>query len=168
MGNAEGDFINKDKTLIANSFLPRQLYGEYLCSIWEEAKKNAESMQVKLTVIESFVVDLDVSDSFVYLWLENNLKINVDDCVIASGNNIPGYPRIRNIAFYDSPNYFQNPWKIESAEHVKDNLPVLIIGNGLTMVDTVFVLLEHGYKGEIYSISPSGFKILPHRQSGLK
>lgn len=162
------NFINKDKILIANSFLPRKLYGEYLCSIWEDAKENAELKQIKLTVIDSFVVDLDVSESSVYLWLENNLKLNVDDCVIASGNNIPGNPRISNMDFYDSPNYFQNPWKIESAKHVKENLPVLIIGNGLTMVDTVFGLLEHGYKGEIYSISPNGFNILPHRHSGLK
>lgn len=59
------NFQNKDKTLISNSFLPRQLYGEYLCSIWEEAKKVAESKNIQLTVIDSFVVDLDVSDNSV-------------------------------------------------------------------------------------------------------
>ncbi|MDP0953577.1 FAD/NAD(P)-binding protein, partial [Klebsiella pneumoniae] len=74
-------FQNKDKTLIANSFLPRQLYGEYLCAIWEEAKKRAESKQIKITVIDSFVVDLDVTESSVSLWLDNNLKLNIDDCV---------------------------------------------------------------------------------------
>ena len=70
--------------------------------------------------------------------------------------------------FYDHPNYFQNPWNIESVKNTKENLPVLIIGNGLTMVDTVLGLLEQGFKGEIYSISPNGFNILPHRHNGLK
>src|SRR5690606_36862552 len=77
-------------------------------------------------------------------------------------------PKIRNTDFYKSPNYFQNPWKIESVKNIKNNMPVLIIGNGLTMVDTVFGLLEQGFKGEIYAISPNGFNILPHRHGGFQ
>jgi uncharacterized NAD(P)/FAD-binding protein YdhS len=162
------EFKKKDITIIANSFLPRQIYGEYLCNIWEEAKKSAKSKQIQITVIDSFVVDLDVSDNSVDLWLENDLKLNIDYCVIATGNHIPRNPQIKNIDFYNSPNYFQNPWKIESVKNTNINLPVLIIGNGLTMVDTVLGLLEQGFKGEIYSISPNGFNILPHRHNGLK
>lgn len=162
------NFQNKDKTLISNSFLPRQIYGEYLCDIWEEAKKSAKSKQIQITVIDSFVVDLDVSDNSVDLWLDNDLKLNIDYCVIATGNHIPRNPRVKNMDFYNSPNYFQNPWKIESVKDAKESLPVLIVGNGLTMVDTVLGLLEQGFKGEIYSISPNGFNILPHRHNGLK
>lgn len=162
------EFKHKDRTLISNSFLPRQMYGEYLCTIWEEAKKSAESKQIKITVIDSFVVDLDVSDNSVDLLLDNDLKLNIDYCVIATGNHIPSNPKIENMDFYNSPNYFQNPWKTESVENINKNLPVLIIGNGLTMVDTVLGLLEQGFKGEIYSISPNGFNILPHRHTGLK
>jgi uncharacterized NAD(P)/FAD-binding protein YdhS len=162
------EFKTKDKILIANSFLPRQIYGEYLCNIWEEAEKRAESKQIQITVIDSFVVDLDVSEEVISLWLDNNQKLNVDDCVIATGNHIPRNPRIKNMDFYNSPNYFQNPWKVESVKDTNENLPVLIIGNGLTMVDTVLGLLEQGFKGEIYSISPNGFNILPHRHNGLK
>lgn len=164
----KNEFKNKDKTLIANSFLPRQVYGEYLCNIWDTAKKNADSKQLKITVIESSVVDLDVSDKSVELWLDNDSKLNLDQCVIATGNHIPRNPKIENMGFFDSPNYFQNPWKIESVKNINKHLPVLIIGNGLTMVDTVLGLLEHGFKGEIYSISPNGFNILPHRHNGLK
>jgi len=162
------NFQNKDKTLIANSFLTRQLYGEYICFIWKEANESAESKQIKISVIDSFVVDLDVSESYVSIWLDNNLKLNVDECVVATGNHIPRNPGIKNMNFYNSPNYFQNPWKIESVKDTKENLPVLIVGNGLTMVDTVLGLLEQGFKGEIYSISPNGFNILPHRHNGLK
>lgn len=162
------EFKHKDKTLISNSFLPRQIYGEYLCAIWKEAKKSAESKQIKITVIDSFVVDLDVSERSVSLCLDNNLKLSIDECVVATGNHIPRNPIIKNMNFYNSSNYFQNPWKIESVKNIDKNLPVLIIGNGLTMVDTVLGLLEQGFKGEIYSISPNGFNILPHRHNGLK
>jgi uncharacterized NAD(P)/FAD-binding protein YdhS len=50
---------------------------------------------------------------------------------------------------------------------VNDSLPILIIGNGLTMVDTILGLQDNKFKGEIYSISPNGFNILPHRHTGL-
>lgn len=161
-------FQRKDRTLIANAFLPRQLYGEYLCAIWEDATKIAESKGIKITAIDSFVVDLDVSDHSVVLELENKLKLTLDSCVIATGNNVPRNPNIAQMDFYKSPNYFQNPWKIESVKNADEHLPVLIIGNGLTMVDTVLGLLEQGFKGEIFSISPNGFNILPHRHNGLK
>jgi uncharacterized NAD(P)/FAD-binding protein YdhS len=35
------------------------------------------------------------------------------------------------------------------------------------MVDTVIGLREQGYNGIIYSVSPNGFNILPHRHNGL-
>lgn len=164
----KNEFKHKDKTLISQSFLPRHLYGAYLCAIWQEAKINAKSKQIKLTVIDNFVVDLDVSERSVTVWLNNNLKINVDACVVATGNQLPRNPSIKNMDFYNSSSYFQNPWKIESIKNVDEKLPVLIIGNGLTMVDTVLGLLEQGFKGEIHSISPNGFNILPHRHNGLK
>lgn len=160
-------FKDKDRTLIANSFLPRRIYGTYLCSIWEETKKHAEAKQIKLTVVDSFVSDLDISADAVSLRLDNGLALNVDHCVIATGNHIPRNPGIKDMSFYNSPNYFRNPWTAESVKGTPEHLPVLIIGNGLTMVDTVLGLAEQDFKGEIYSISPNGFNILPHRHNGL-
>jgi uncharacterized NAD(P)/FAD-binding protein YdhS len=160
-------FKEKDPKLVANSFLPRQLYGDYLQDVWEAAINLAATKQLKLTVIEGFAVDLEVSEKTVSILLENEVKLDVRYCVIATGNHNPRNPTIKNMEFYKSPNYFQNPWVLESVTNTKENLPVLIIGNGLTMVDTVFGLLENGFKGEIYSISPNGLNILPHSENVL-
>jgi uncharacterized NAD(P)/FAD-binding protein YdhS len=165
---AREDFKNKDKVFIANSFLPRQLFGDYLVTIWQKYQAIAQAKNIMITIFESFVVDLETHPTSVELWLDNNLKLTVDYCVIASGNQVPKNPRIENPDFYKSPNYFQNPWKIDSVQNTNPNLPVLIVGNGLTMVDTVIALLEQGFKHDIYSISPNGFNILPHRHNGLK
>lgn len=158
----------KERTLVANSFLPRKFYGDYLCDIWEKAKVTAASKNITLSVIDSFVIDLEVLENSVALWLDNAMELQLDKCVIATGNQIPRNPKIADMDFYNSTKYFQNPWKSESVKNTAENLPVLIIGNGLTMVDTVFGLLEEGFKGTIYSISPNGFNILPHRAQGLK
>lgn len=162
------DFKMKDRTFIANSFLPRKLYGTYLCSIWENNLEAARLKQIRITLIDNFVVDLDTDGDRIVITLDNESIVEVNECVIATGNHVPGNPSIKNADFYSSKRYFQNPWKIESVINVEDSLPVLIMGNGLTMVDTVLGLLEHGFKGKIYSISPNGFNILPHRHGGLK
>jgi uncharacterized NAD(P)/FAD-binding protein YdhS len=161
-------FIEKDREIIANAFFSRKIYGEYLNNIWEEAQLLAKSKSIELNFINYTVNELDVINDGVRLLLQNSTNLLVDQCVIATGNNIPQNPKIINTDFYNSHNYFQNPWKIESVLNVNNELPVLIIGNGLTMVDTVFGLLDHGFKGDIYSISPSGFNILPHRHGGIQ
>lgn len=162
------EFRDKDETLIANSFLPRQLYGEYLTEIWKDALETAKSKNIHVEVVDSQVNALDTKGSLVTLTLENGNFVEVDDCVIASGNHIPGNPLISNISFYNSEKYFRNPWLLESVSNTESDKAILIIGNGLTMVDTVLGLLENVFKGEIYSISPNGFNILPHRHNGLK
>lgn len=161
-------FKEKDRTLVTNSFLPRKIYGEYLNSIWEECLKTGTSKQFKVSVKNSSVIDLSIKNDHINLSLLNDEELKVDYCIITTGNQIPRNPHIKNQNFYYSKNYFQNPWKIESVKNTKDDLPILIIGNGLTMVDTVIGLLEHGFKGEIFSISPNGFNILSHRHSTIK
>jgi uncharacterized NAD(P)/FAD-binding protein YdhS len=161
------EFESQERTLIAVSFLPRQLYGEYLTHIWNESLLIARSKSIFMNVLDNVVLDLDVNRNNVLMILDNGKSITVDECIIATGNNIPRNPIIRNEEFYGSKNYFQNPWKAESVENLREFDPVLIIGNGLTMVDTVLGLLEKGFKGKIYSISPNGFNILAHRHTGI-
>lgn len=160
-------FYDKDRTLIANSFLPRYLYGAYLKVMWKNALKLAEKKGIKLNVVISTVRDLTVLPKSIDLELKNGECLKTDFCVIASGNHMPGNPRIKSSFFTESKHYFQNPWDIHSVSGIKSKEPVLIIGNGLTMVDTVMGLLENGFQGRILSISPNGFNILPHRHNGL-
>mgnify|MGYP000153170678 CR=1 FL=1 len=161
-------FKNQDRAFIENSFLPRKLYGEYISDIWKEAKKKAKNKKIKLTVLNRSVKDLDISENEVSICFDNNSIKIVDDCIIATGNHLPSNPIIKNINFYSSKNYFRNPWDIKSVKNIKNELPILIIGNGLTMVDTVFGCLENGFKGKIFSISSHGFNILSHRYNGPK
>ncbi len=158
-----------DKTFIANTFLPRKIYGSYLQKVWEDAKKIAVKKGIHVNFIDHYVEELTLRPNSVELVLNNQSNLVADQCVIATGNNLPRNPNIKNMDFYTSSNYFRNPWIKDSVKNLHDHkMPVLIIGNGLTMVDTVFSLREEGFKGVIYSISPNGFNILPHRHNGLK
>ncbi len=165
---AINEFKNQDKALVTNSFLPRKLYGQYLETIWKDAVALASAKNIKLKVIHDNVTELNISGNGFTIGFNNKTKIEIDQCVLATGNQIPRNPNISNQSFYTSKNYFQNPWQNESVKNTDDNFPILIIGNGLTMVDSVLALLENGFKNEIYSISPNGFNILPHRSTTLK
>lgn len=160
-------FKGKERELIGKSYLPRKLYGEYLKDIWEETLRQAKENQVIVTVINSAVTDISHSKDFTELILKDGTSIKAQYGVIASGNHVPGNPQIKSSFFTESANYFQNPWHRHSVSDLNSNKPVLIIGNGLTMVDTVMGLLEQGFSGQIISISPNGFNILPHRPNGL-
>jgi len=161
------NYSNKDRNIIADSFLPRYLYGQYLAQIWNDVTSLEKTAKTKITYIDGLVTDLDASDQDACMYINDGQVIRVDACIITSGNNAPGSPKIKNEGFYRSPNYFQNPWTKASVSNTDAKKPILIVGNGLTMVDTVLGLRENGFDNEIYSISPNGFNILPHRHNGF-
>lgn len=161
-------YKNEDREILSQSFLPRKLYGEYLTETWEEYINIAANKNIKLNIFNDTAIDMDITDSIITIITKNNQKIISDYCILATGNDIPKNPNIKNNEFYSSKYYFKNPWDINSVVNVYNNLPILILGNGLTMVDTVLGLIEKGFKGEIYSISPNGFNILSHKHIGLK
>jgi len=80
---------------------------------------------------------------------------------LATGNVIPALPAGLPAAFGNSKRYFGNPWKKACVEIQDPKTDVLIIGNGLTMVDTVIGLVEHGFKCNIHTISPNGYQLKP-------
>ncbi|QTY26982.1 FAD/NAD(P)-binding protein [Flavobacterium sp. CS20] len=155
-------FPNTNENLIAESFLPRQIYGDYLCSIYESYSTNPH---VKITHINHTVEDLENENEIIKLKLDNKQILEVDQCVIATGNLAPKHPKYISKEVIKSSKYFQNPWQKQSVTNIDKNLPVLIIGNGLTMVDTVVGLLENGFDNQIYAISPNGFNLIPHRKN---
>lgn len=146
----------KTKTEISNSFVGRELYGQYLEAIWNNTH---EKYTDRISIIAEEVLDVLKPDKEFIIQTKNN-TLHAQYCVLATGNELPRNPSIRNNSFYGSPNYFQNPWSID-CELIDDQKPILIIGTGLTMVDTVHYLREKNKNGTIYCISPHGFKILP-------
>jgi uncharacterized NAD(P)/FAD-binding protein YdhS len=163
----QGPYSKLDKSIVGNSFLPRHLYGLYLEHIWNQTVKMADEKNISLRFIQGYVNELNVNGDQIALTLNNGDRLTFDKCVIATGNHTPRNPRIKNQQFFSSKKYFQNPWNHASVTDTHSDHPILIIGNGLTMVDSVLGLLANGFANSIYSISPNGFNTLPHRHSGI-
>jgi uncharacterized NAD(P)/FAD-binding protein YdhS len=152
---------------LGKTYLPRRIYGEYLQSVWKEiyAQKPAT---ITVEMVGSRAVQIEaVEDNEFVVQLFDGKKIRGNHLVLATGNAPPRNPSIPNSSFYQSPRYFNNPWLPSSAENSDHDQDVFIIGNGLTMADTVLSLVEHKHKGVIHSLSPHGFAILQHRHNGV-
>ncbi|MBM3186554.1 MAG: FAD/NAD(P)-binding protein [Bacteroidetes bacterium] len=147
--------------LLAGSFLPRSIYGNYLNDIWKETQEIAKKKGHKLNLIPNKVSKIDKDGSNYQIHSESSNE-TVDYLILATGNELPGNPQIRNVDFFNSNFYQQNPWRIDFSK-INKLEPILIFGNGLTMVDTVMELRENGFQQRIVSVSPNGFNILPHR-----
>jgi uncharacterized NAD(P)/FAD-binding protein YdhS len=162
------EYKNVDESILAGAFLPRYIYGQYIEFVWNEALANAKAKSIKVRILRSNIIDLERKNAEIELIGGKDERFIVDYCVLATGNLVPRNQTIENMDFYSSSNYFQNPWKMESVENLSKNENVLVIGNGLTMVDTVLALQERNFKGIIYSISPNGYHILSHRHAPIK
>lgn len=162
------DYQDIDRSLLAGAFVPRNVYGAYLKDLWHEARIAAQGKKIVLEEVDDQVVDLDKTVNGFALQLAGRPGVHADQCVLATGNHLPGDPRVANMSYASDERYFRNPWRKEAVEHADPSHPVLILGNGLTMVDTVLGLLEHHFKGRIIALSPNGFNILPHRHPGLQ
>jgi uncharacterized NAD(P)/FAD-binding protein YdhS len=160
------EFRGRDRTLISKAFMPRALYGEYLVSVWKQSIASIADTHVRVKVVNDAVIGIGMSVDGIDVLTHDKRRVKVDKCALATGNQLPRNPFTSDPSFHTDPRYHRDPWDIRSVIGIQGELPVLIIGNGLTMVDTVIGLLEHGFKGAIHSISPNGFNILPHRHTG--
>ncbi len=161
------EYSEYETELLSKTFLPRNLFGEYLRDTWETTMASKRS-DVEVNVVEDYVTDLELmQNNSVKVLLKSGSPLIANYVVLATGNSLPRNPHIANMGYYASPTYFRNPWNINSVSNLKPEGDVLIIGNGLTMVDTVTGLLEQGFKNKIYSLSTHGFGVLPHRHFGI-
>jgi uncharacterized NAD(P)/FAD-binding protein YdhS len=152
-----------DTTLIAGSYLPRQLYGDYLEDIWRNALASRAD-HTEVTVIDDTAIRVEANLTGYRIHTAKSGAVGADEIVLATGNSLPARPAGITDDILNSGLYFEDPWSVKSISVQAGNPhPVLIIGNGLTMVDTVLGLVERGYMGKIYSVSPNGFSILSHQ-----
>lgn len=128
-----------------NEFVPRAIYGNYVTSIWEETQILAAQSNTLLKIIEDKTPDFTLYDAL----------------VLATGNELPRFPKQLPLQLKNSPFYHGNPWCL-NLELIPNEKPIFILGNGLTMVDTVISLRESGFQQKIIALSTHGFQMLSH------
>lgn len=144
----------------AATFVPRHMYGRYIRHlINQELKVPERGDQLKL--VRGDVADIEEVPGAVRLTLDRNRTITADRVVLAVGNFPPAPPPVADPSFYDSPLYKPDPWATDALAELDPALPVLLIGTGLTTIDSIISLLDQGHRGPITALSRRG--LVPHR-----
>jgi uncharacterized NAD(P)/FAD-binding protein YdhS len=146
-----------------NCFVARKLFGDYVRHHLKGEFRRAEGRGGRLVLTRGEVLDLQVGRAGVILEIDRDRRAEVDIAVLAVGNFPPEPPSIADPSFYDSDGYRPDPWACEALADLAPTDPVLLIGTGLTMVDTTISLLDRGHTGRIHALSRRG--LLPRRHA---
>jgi uncharacterized NAD(P)/FAD-binding protein YdhS len=134
-----------------DTFVPRQLYGAYIQDLLgNEIWQSGRGRNIHLVPDEATAIDQQ-QDGLV-IEVGTGRRYEVDGAVLAVGN-FPNEDATKH--------YYGNPWDARATADVDPNAAVLLIGTGLTMVDSVISLLDAGHRGGIYAVSRRG--LLPRR-----
>jgi len=156
--------LHADKNELVTGFSTREQYGQYLTHLWEEALKH-KGEHAHITTYDDDAYDMVEDGNRFDIYLKQHPVFTADFVVLATGNVQPRLPSGIPTSFGNSEYYFGNPWKKDCIENLDPAKDVLIIGNGLTMADTVLGLTENGFAKSIYTVSPHGFNLNPWKET---
>ena len=151
------DFIqwlgNRGYGYQARSFVPRRLYKDYIRDLLKsELEQCGDS--VNYTSINDVAIDIQPEERT--LLTESGRRVAFDKLVLALGNFDPGGPALVDKGYTTHPGYFKAPWAPALFGSVSENKNVVILGTGLTMVDTVLALQQRKHQGKITALSTHG------------
>jgi uncharacterized NAD(P)/FAD-binding protein YdhS len=133
-------------------FVPRGVYGEYIGGLLRDVSNSHQ-----LRIIRDECVKVTSCGDGMALTFASGNKLDVDYCVLATGNEQrPPLLTARG----------ENPWAAGVLDQIENDATVLMIGTGLTMVDSVLSLYRRGHRGQIIAVSRRG--LLPHTHQMVK
>ena len=177
-GKSISERICSGVALSADQFAPRALYGEYMKHIVKESLAEAKEKDIKVRISHSKVIDAtlyEAQSQQLMLSIERSglqQEVLVDAVVLATGNLPPRNFHFQTGLVGEKTRYVEDVWNPPEGNAFPDRLnelsadsTIVVIGSGLTMVDTVLTLRSRGYKGTITAISRNGLLPASHAHS---
>ena len=132
-------------------FLPRSVYGDYICDLFRQTLADGAARVVKAQAI-----DLAENEDQATVTLDTGERIAADHVILATGHDAK--PAVEGIPA-------DPPWTDGSLAGLAPDAPLLIVGTGLTMVDMALSLERRGHRGRIVALSRRGLLPSAHRDA---
>jgi uncharacterized NAD(P)/FAD-binding protein YdhS/predicted metal-dependent enzyme (double-stranded beta helix superfamily) len=143
------------KEFSQDDFVPRKLYSDYIKTILAEAEAQANP-GVSLERLTDEAIALELNQERATVNLSSGKNLEADCVVLALGNFPPADPSVADSSFYQSQRYLRCWSRPSLLSSLTADEPILIIGSGLTALDTILALEEQGHQGKIYIVSRRG------------
>jgi uncharacterized NAD(P)/FAD-binding protein YdhS len=145
------------------AFVSRSRYGDYLQGLLREHLGDPGNVG-RLLLEQDEAVDIDWVHGRQVVRLGLGRSFTADAVVLAIGSlGLPPAPRGADEQVTSSPNYFANPWDLDFA--LVPSGDILVVGSGLTMVDTALSLAGEGRR--LTALSRHGLLPRTHAPAGL-
>ncbi len=144
-------------------FVPRHAFGAYIRDLLK-AELRRPDISSRLVLVRGEVRSVRPQSAQLAIQLDRDRLLLADIAVLATGNFPPEPPRVDDPRFYDGPLYRADPWEPGALDGLDPTAPVLLIGTGLTAIDTMISLLDRGHVGPITALSRRGLLPLHHAE----
>jgi len=134
-------------------FVPRRLYGRYIEDLIAPMRGQGERPP-PLHVVRGEAVAISDTRSGVAVTLADGSSHVGHVAVLATGHEVAAA----------SGGFHADPWTAPAGAGIATDGTVLILGTGLTMVDYVLSLIDHGHGGRIVAMSRRGLLPQVHRR----
>jgi len=131
----------------AGVFSSRRLYARYIADTFARAER-------PLTVRRA-VADCRRTDDGFLLTDEAGQEHAAAAVILATGHVLPSPG--------GDSRHVTNPWDLSYLDGLDPEVPILVLGTALTMVDILLILRQAGHRGEIVALSRRGALSLAHR-----
>jgi uncharacterized NAD(P)/FAD-binding protein YdhS len=131
----------------AGIFATRNLYGQYLRSQLDDCLRQTAA-RAQLRLLPDSVHDIAQTAGGYALSCGSGTVVEAAGVVLAAGN-LPPEENAHHLIC-------ANPWEAKAQHAMQGELPLLIVGTGLTMVDLVLSLRRRGLTAPIIAISRAG------------
>lgn len=149
------DALDESDGRLADAFVPRHLFGQYL----EERVLSAMSFG-SIRHVQGKAIGLRALPRQMSLVGGRTFPVNI--AVLATGNLPSSFPaRTRG-----SKRIIADPWIPGALDGIAADAALLLVGSGLTMVDTVLSLQARGHRGPIDVLSRHGLLPRAHKAGG--
>jgi uncharacterized NAD(P)/FAD-binding protein YdhS len=152
---------NYSSSVKPDDFLPRTVYGQYISTQLREAVRLRPG-HFRCIQDEAVALSLPEVDDVAEIRLASGATIVADKVAFALGNFPPADLALPGKTS-SSARFVPNPWSAKTPADVHRDKAVLLIGSGLTSVDTAIGLRARGFEGTIHILSRRGLLPQSHR-----
>lgn len=140
-------------------FAPRRDYARYLGHILDGFRKDA-----RLRLVRGEAIAAEPVGAGWRVTLDDGSNVEAAALALALGNMAPAGPPGIDPASLPEGMLVSDPWRGDFVSSLKPGDGVLIIGTGLTMVDSVLTLDAKGFRGPILALSRRGLHPRTHSE----
>lgn len=151
-------FIHRNQD-IRRQFIPRMVYGWYIQGLLAQCRISSAHGALVQAITADVTSVLATAHGFA-LHTADGLVAQVDKLVLATGHAPPASGLLADVP---KRNLVADPWNYAALDGINRNASVLIVGTGLTMVDTVMTLAKLQHRGPIVAVSRRGLAPQTHR-----